>query len=150
MLAKRTSKWRGLCSDKDNLGSWTKPVAVKMVAKLSTVTWVPVHNQKRSGRKSTLSYVDDNLINIQIIGITLIWLTFMTKKMMRTMIPATSESKPRKRPLLAPWQSTRQWPLGRWGSRVLLISSGTEVSCLWRRLWKTPFFLSWPTERHIM
>ena len=160
MLANKTSKWSGLCSDRDSFGSWMKPIALKMVAKAKTVTWVPVHSQKRSGRNSTLSYrnIYKYRINIWFWLKQFKWmsvmmncrLTFMTKKIMRTMIPATSESKPRKRPLLAPWQSTRQWPLGRCGSSVLLISSGTEVSCLCSRLWKTPFFLSWPTERHMM
>ena len=37
-------------------------------------------------------------------------LTFMTKKMMRMIIPPTKQSKPRNRPLLALWQSTLQYP----------------------------------------
>ena len=36
--------------------------------------------------------------------------TFMTKKIMRIMIPPTKQSKPRNRPLLALWQSTLQYP----------------------------------------
>lgn len=55
MLASSTSRCSGLCNESDNLGSWTKPAAVKTAAKLKMVTCVPVHNQNSSGRKSTLS-----------------------------------------------------------------------------------------------
>ena len=39
-----------------------------------------------------------------------VMLTFMTKKIMRIIIPPTKQSKPRNRPLLALWQSTLQYP----------------------------------------
>lgn len=83
---RRRSKSIGFVVEMDSLGIWIKPKTVAMMLRLKMIIFVPFIIQKRSGRKS-------------------VW-SFMTKKMIKMMMPPTRTKRPRKRPLEAERQST--------------------------------------------